>query len=298
MPELPDLLYIRDYLRRQVLGRTIAAAELRQPVVLRNAVGDPLEHALKSLTITGIDIQGPFLRLTVSATLELVINLMLAGQIQHQRKPDRALGHICVSLHLDDGTRLNICDQQKMAKVYLVHTGNDGAIPGFRTPGVNVFSPDFTPEELRRRAAEHPRMQVRVLINDRTVLDSVGNAYADEILFAAGIHPKTLAGTLDPEEWTRLHDAIRAVMNDGVRAVADARQPIHVKVRDHMRVRNRKGSPCPRCGSTIRREGVRGYDVFFCPTCQPARRRVFIDWKEPPPADSPDASHTESDHTA
>lgn len=298
MPELPDLLYIRDYLRRHVLGRTIAAAELRQPVVLRNAVGDPLEHALKSLTITGIDIQGPFLRLTVSATLELVINLMLAGQIQHQRKPDRALGHICVSLYLDDGTRLNICDQQKMAKVYLVHTGNDGAIPGFRTLGVNVFSPDFTPEELRRRAAGHPRMQVRVLINDRTVLDSIGNAYADEILFAAGIHPKTLAGTLDPEEWTRLHDAIRAVMNDGVRAVADARQPIHVKVRDHMRVRNRKGSPCPRCGSTIRREGVRGYDVFFCPTCQPARRRVFIDWKEPPLADSPDASHTEPDHTA
>ncbi|HSQ75365.1 MAG TPA: DNA-formamidopyrimidine glycosylase family protein, partial [Bacteroidota bacterium] len=212
MPELPDLLYIRDYLLRQVLGRTIAAAELRQPVVLRNAVGDPLEHALKSLTITGIDIQGPFLRLTVSATLELVINLMLAGQIQHQRKPDRALGHICVSLHLDDGTRLNICDQQKMAKVYLVHTGNDGAIPGFRTLGVNVFSPDFTPEELRRRAAEHPRMQVRALINDRKILDSIGNAYADEILFAAQIHPKTLAGTLDPEEWARLHDAIRVVM--------------------------------------------------------------------------------------
>jgi formamidopyrimidine-DNA glycosylase len=298
MPELPDLLYIRDYLRRQVLGRTITAAELRQPVVLRNALGDPLEHALKSLTITRIDIQGPFLRLTVSATLELVINLMLAGQIQHQRKPDRALGHICVSLHLDDGTRLNICDQQKMAKVYLVHTGNDGAIPGFRTPGVNVFSPDFTPEELMRRAAEHPRMQVRVLINDRTILDSIGNAYADEILFAAQMHPKTLAGILVPEEWARLHDAIRVVMNDGVRAVADARQPIHVKVRDHMRVRNRKGSPCPRCGSTIRREGVRGYDVFFCPTCQPARRRVFIDWKKPPPVDSPDASHTETDHTA
>jgi len=287
MPELPDLVYIRDYLRNHVVHRTIVAAELRQPVVLRNAVGDPLPHALTSLTITGIDVHGPFLRLTVSATLELVINLMLAGQIQHQRKPDRALGHICVSLHLDDGTRLNICDQQKMAKVYLVHKGNDAVIPGFRTLGVDISSAAFTPDELARRIADHPRMQVRALINNHGILNSIGNAYADEILFAARLHPKTFAGALDADDRQRLYDAIRDVMRDGIRAVADARQPIHVKVRDHMRVRNRKGMPCPRCGSTIRREGVRGYDVFFCPTCQPARRRVFIEWKQPPPEDPP-----------
>lgn len=282
MPELPDLLYLRDYLRQRVMHRTITAAELRQPVVLRNAVGDPLPHALASLTITGVDVRGPFLLLTVSATLELVVNLMLAGQIQHQRKPDRALGHICVSLRLDDGTRLNICDQQKMAKVYLVHAGDRSIIPGFGTLGPDILSPAFTLEELAQQIARHPRMQIRVLINDHSILNSIGNAYADEILFAARIHPKTLAGTLDAGDRERLYGAIRGVMSDGVRAVAEASQPIHVKVRDHMRVRNRKGSPCPRCGTTIRREGVRGFDVFFCPACQPARRQVFIDWKEPP----------------
>jgi len=282
MPELPDLLYIRDYLRHHVLNRTIVTAELRQPVVLRNDFGDPIERALKSLTITGINTHGPFLQLTISATLELVINLMLAGQIQHQRKPDRALGHICVALHLDDGTRINICDQQKMAKVYLVHTGKHSAIPGFDTLGIDIRSQEFTLAELKRRALEHPRRQIRVLINDRTVLDSIGNAYADEILFAARIHPKTFVGTLTEVEWEELYRAIRDVMTEGQRKVAEAGQPIHVKVRDHMRVRNRKGLPCPRCGSIIRREGVRGYDVFFCPTCQPVRRRVFIDWTKLP----------------
>lgn len=284
MPELPDLLYIRDHLRRHVVNRTITAAELRQPVVLRNAIGDPIEHALKSLTITGVEIHGPFLRLTVSGTLEIVLNLMLAGHIQHQRKPDRPLGHCCVALYLDDGTRINICDDQKMAKVYLVHTGSYSAIPGFEKLGVNILSPAFTLAEFLRRLDEHPRKQVRVLINDRTALDCIGNAYADEILFAAQIHPKTFVGTLDQAERERLYNAIRQVMADGIRAVADARQPIHVKVRDHMRVRNRKDLPCPRCGSTIRREGVRGYDVFFCPTCQPVRRKVFIDWTKQPEA--------------
>jgi formamidopyrimidine-DNA glycosylase len=113
-------------------------------------------------------------------------------------------------------------------------------------------------------------------------LDSIGNAYADEILFAARIHPKTFVGTLTEAEWEELYRAIRDVMTEGQRKVAEAGQPIHVKVRDHMRIRNRKGLPCPRCGSIIRREGVRGYDVFFCPTCQPVRRRVFIDWTKLP----------------
>jgi formamidopyrimidine-DNA glycosylase len=61
--------------------------------------------------------------------------------------------------------------------------------------------------------------------------------------------------------------------------VRRAGQPIHIKVRDHLRVRNRHGEPCPRCGTTIRREGVRGYDVFYCPSCQPPTRRHFIDWR-------------------
>ena len=284
MPELPDLLYIRDYLRQHATNRTIIAADVRQPVVLRNAVGDPPERALKTLIITGVDTHGPFLRLTISSTLELVLNLMLSGRIQHQRKPDRPLGHICMALHLDDGTRLNMCDENKMLKIYFVHTGSYGAIPGLGTLGIDILSPGFTFDEYLRRLADHPRMQIRALINDHSLLNSIGNAYADEILFAARIHPKTLAGTLEPEERERVFAAIRDVMAEGIHAVAEARQPIHVKVREHMRVRNRKGEPCPRCGTTIRREGVRGYDVFYCPTCQPPRRRVFIDWTNKPEA--------------
>jgi len=92
------------------------------------------------------------------------------------------------------------------------------------------------------------------------------------------IHPKTFVTRLGAEDIERLHEAIRGVMKWGAVCVNAAQQPIHVKVRDHMKVRNRRGEPCPRCGTTIRREGVRGHDVFFCPACQPASRKVFIDW--------------------
>lgn len=283
MPELPDLFHMLTYLRAHVVGQTIVAAEVRQPIVLRNAVGDPPELALKSMTITAVHVHGPFIRFTISSTLELIMNLMLAGRIQHQRKPDKTLGHLCMVLHLADSTRLNICDEQKMMKVYFVHSGVYTSIPQYATLGLPVMDPAFTADALAATAREHSRKQVRVFINDHTILNSIGNAYADEILFAAGIHPKTLVASLTAAELHALHAAVTAVLADGLRAVAAANQPIHVKVRDHMKVRNRKGQPCPRCGTIIRREGVRGYDVFFCPTCQPVRRKVFIDWSTLPP---------------
>ncbi len=287
MPELPDLLHMQKYLRAHVIGQTIVAAEVRQPIVLRNAVGDPPELALKSMTITAVNAEGPFIRFTIGSTLELITNLMLAGRIQHQRKPDSTLGHLCMVLHLADGTRLNICDEQKMMKIYFVHSGVYTSIPNYTKLGLPIMDPAFTADAFMAAAREHTRKQVRVFINDHTVLNSIGNAYADEILFAAGIHPKTIVASLTGEELHTLHAAIGSVMAEGVRAVDAAGQPIHVKVRDHMKVRNRKGQPCPRCGTIIRREGVRGYDVFFCPTCQPVRRKVFIDWSTLPPPEAP-----------
>lgn len=287
MPELPDLLHMQKYLRAHVVGQTIAAAELRQPIVLRNAVGDPPEFVLKSLAITAVNVHGPFIRFTISSTLELIMNLMLAGRIQHQRKPDKTLGHLCMVLHLSDGTRLNICDEQKMMKIYFVHSGVYTSIPNYTKLGLPIMEPSFTLEAFTAAAQEHSRKQVRVFINDHTILNSIGNAYADEILFAAGIHPKTIVASLTGEDLQKLHAAVAGVMADGIRAVAAANQPMHIKVRDHMKVRNRKGQPCLHCGTIIRREGVRGYDVFFCPTCQPARRKVFVDWSTLPPPASP-----------
>ncbi len=278
MPELPDLLYVRDTLRRSVVNRAVAALEVRQPIVLRNTLPDPAELALRALTITGIEVRGPFLVFTFGATLDLVVNLMLAGRVQHQRKPDKAVGYICLTFRLDDGTKLNICDEQKMAKVYLVHRGAYSSIPQFETLGIDILSSSFTLESFRSLTTAHGRKQVRAFINTHTLLSSIGNAYADEILFEARIHPKTFVGSLTPDEVDRLYAAINSIIRWGTAIVAEARQPVHVKVRDHMKVRNRKGLPCPRCGSLVRREGVRGYDVFFCPQCQPARRATFIDW--------------------
>ena len=279
MPELPDLLYIKKHLEPILIGRVVRQVIVKEPIVIRNALTTPFEEALAGKSVLSIDVRCPFLRLAFSGNLELIMNLMLAGRIQLRRPPEKEIGYLCFSLRFDEHLAVNIGDEQKMAKAYLVNKGEYGTIPKYGSLGIDILSQAFTPEEFVRLAAANRRKQVRVFINDHTILSAIGNAYADEILFEARIHPKTFVAKLSSEELMTVYGSIRSVMDWGIRKVEEAGEPIHVKVRDHMKVRNRKDAPCPRCGTTIRREGVRGYDVFFCPRCQPASRKHFIDWR-------------------
>ena len=279
MPELPDLLYIRDYLRKEIVGKTIASATVEQPVVIRLCIPGPLESVIAGKRIDAVNFRGPFLRFQLAERIEMIVNLMLAGSLQHQRAGDKAAGYGCCSFHLDDGTRLNLCDEKRMAKLYVTRAGEYSLIPKYSSRGVDVLSSAFTPDVFRTLAAKHARKQVRVFVNDQSILSAIGNAYADEILFDARIHPKTFVGKLGTEDLERLFASIVSVLHWGASEVARARKGIHVKVRDHMKVRNRHGEKCYRCGATVRREGVRGHDVYFCPSCQQATRKLFIDWK-------------------
>jgi formamidopyrimidine-DNA glycosylase len=140
-----------------------------------------------------------------------------------------------------------------------------------QTGGVDVLSPEFTRERFVS-LLRHRRDQVRVFLLDKKALDSLGNAYADEVLFEAGIHPKTWCRSLGHEDALRLHAAIVKVLGEAAREVA----PIEVKVRDFLKVRLK--DICPRCGAKIRTAGVKGMDAYFCPRCQPATRAGLVDW--------------------
>src|SRR6185503_4513357 len=130
--------------------------------------------------------------------------------------------------------------------------------------------------------AKGRRDQVRMFLMDKRTLASIGNAYADEILFAAGIHPKTFMRQLSDDDRERLFTAINQVLAHAIAEIERRNEPIEVKVRDFLSVRGRDGKPCPRCGTKIRAVRVGDGDSCFCPTCQPATRRLFLDWSKLP----------------
>jgi formamidopyrimidine-DNA glycosylase len=279
MPELPDLAHIEDKLRQAVAGRRILAARTGDPTVLRLMVSEPLPAALTGRRLETVERRGHFMRFGLEGGRVIVVNAMLVGRYRVRGEADkagdpRALG---LALQLDGGLTLQYIDDKRMGKVYVADAAQEREIPVYAQLGVDVVSPAFTPEVfaalLRKR-----RDQVRMFLMDKRALASIGNAYADEILFAARIHPKTFCNKLTPEEGAALYQAIPSVLRHAIDEIARRDEPIDVKVRDFLSVRGRDGKPCPRCGTTIRAVRVGDGDACFCPQCQPAARKLFVDW--------------------
>jgi formamidopyrimidine-DNA glycosylase len=287
MPELPDLEYIVSALGRVLPGRPILQVRVKNPIVLRLGVTGTLQDVCMGRAFGACRRHGHFVILGIGDAHELIVNLMLAGRFRlcgEREKDERSL---CLAFGLDRGEELRYLDEKQMGKVYLVPAGDRRAVPGFDAVGIEPLSPDFAVDRLREQVRSR-RDQVRAFLLDKTAVAAIGNAYADEILWAARLHPKTGCQGLTDEDIGRLYSAIRGVLSAAVEEVARRGEPIEVKVRDFLRVRNRKGQPCPACGSTIRVEGVRGHDTFYCPTCQPNRpdarlgRRQLVDWSRLP----------------
>ena len=287
MPELPDLLYIQARLKEALVGQRVVGERLREPVVMRFAVRGNLSLLL-GRRLEDVLRHAHFLVFRFE-DLDLAVNPMLAGRFRLAAPEDKEERDLVFALTFDPGDRqggappappgprvqLRYRDEKNMGKAYLLAKGDWKAAPGMAAGGIDVRSPELTPERfvslLKRR-----RDQVRVFLMDKRALDSIGNAYADEILFEAGLHPKTFCRSLSHDDAVRLHAAVVKVVREAVDEVARRSAPIDVKVRDFLKVRLR--DVCPRCGSKVRRAGVRGMDAYFCPHCQPATRSGLVDW--------------------
>ena len=281
MPELPDLVYLQKKLPPLVVGKRITEVQVSEPIVVRVLLPGDFAGALMGRAFLNVRRHGPFLIFALDGNRELVIHPMLAGRFKMTESPATAGAAACLSLSLDNDKVLHYLDNKKMGKVYLTAVGDYQSIPRFLTQGIDLLSYRFTLEYFQAQVKKS-RKQVRVLIMEQAVVSAIGNAYADEILFCSGIHPKTFCHQLDDAAIEKLHCCIIEVMRWGIAEVEKAAPALEEKFREHLRVRNRKDQPCPNCGAKIRRAGVLGYDTFFCPTCQPQTRAQFIDWRKLP----------------
>jgi formamidopyrimidine-DNA glycosylase len=284
MPELPDLVHVEAGLRAAVVGKRISAARTGDPTVLRIMVADPFPAVLAGRTLVAVDRRGHFMRFALDNDLVIVVNAMLAGRYRlvarggaaepAAKKDPRSLG---LALVLEDAPELHYLDEKRMGKVYVARAADEGTIPIYGKLGADVLSPAFTREAFGKLIARR-RDQVRAFLMDKRALASIGNAYADEILFAAGLHPKTFCNKLAPADVDALHAAIGRVLNDAIAEIRRRDEPIEVKVRDFLKVRGRDGKPCLVCGTTIRAVRVGDGDACFCPHCQPETRKLFVNW--------------------
>jgi formamidopyrimidine-DNA glycosylase len=285
MPELPDLVHVEEVLRRALVGKTVIGARTGDPTVLRLMLGEPFPALLVGRRVETVERRGHFMRFGITGGLVIVINAMLVGRYkllpggpETTRKDPRSLG---LALTLEGGPELQYLDDKRMGKVYVARTDDEPKIPVYGELGLDLLSPTFTRAAFGAAIARR-RDQVRPFLMDKHALASIGNAYADEILFAAHLHPKTFCRKIDPAGVDALYESIGRVLAEAIAEIRTRDQPTEIKVRDFLKVRGRDGKPCLVCGTTIRAVRVGVGDACFCPSCQPETRKLFINWSSGP----------------
>lgn len=268
MPELPELEVIRDVLRTRVVGKKISHVELVQPtaaIVVRDLVGRGLVESLTDATIENVMRRGKFLIFDFDAPLKLVVNPKLSGRLQLANTKDKRYKKTAFIFAFDDDNELRYYDDKAMGQVYLADDVTQ--VPDFAGMGPEPF--EISREQFRERLRGY-RGEIKGVLTRGEFIAGIGNAYADEILWHAQLHPYRKRTQLTREETGRLYDAIQDTLRESIEMVrVQMGEKIHLEPRNFFKIHMRTGEPCPRCGTTISEIRANQRITNFCRTCQP-----------------------------
>ncbi len=275
MPELPEVETIRRQLAPELEGRTIVDAEILDHRWTRPDLPGAAEEELRGAAVVSVGRAGKYLVWELTGDRHLLMHLRMTGTLLFDPRAEPV--HTRVRFELDSGHRLVYVDPRRFGTGHLVHgTPARDAYLAARL-GVEPLTPEFTPQYLRR-AAHGRTAPVKAFLLDQRRIAGVGNIYADEALFRAGIHPLRPAGRLTAVQVARLRDAVEEALQAGIDAkgasIDDFRHLDGARgsFQDKFLVHLRAGEPCPNCGSTLRKIVVGGRGTYVCERCQPRPR--------------------------
>jgi formamidopyrimidine-DNA glycosylase len=287
VPELPEVETIRRQLVPHVEGRTIASAQILDPRWTRPDPPGLVEAQLRGAVVERLGRAGKYLVWSLSEDRYLLQHLRMTGTLLYD--PPAAPQHTRVLLELEDGHRVVYVDPRRFGTGHLVHGADARDAYLDERLGVEPFTPEFTAEHLRTQARGRTA-PVKAFVLDQRRVAGVGNIYADEALFRAGIHPLRPAGRLTTADWERVREGIEEALSAGIEAkgasIDDFRHVDGARgsFQDLFLVHRRAGQPCARCGATIAKIVAGGRGTYVCERCQPRPRRAARRAGAMPPA--------------
>jgi formamidopyrimidine-DNA glycosylase len=287
VPELPEVEVVRRGLAQWVTGRTVATVEVHHPRAVRRHLegADHFVSAVTGRTFTDARRRGKYLWLPLAdadgspAGTAMVAHLGMSGQllVEKPSAPDET--HLRARFTFTDGGReLRFVDQRTFGGL-AVEECTEGEIPARLAhiaidPLDEAFDVDAFTAALRRRHTE-----VKRALLDQTLIGGVGNIYADESLWRAGLHGARPTDKLTRAQVAALLDGVRDVLGEALAQGGTSFDSLYVDVNGQsgyfsrfLAVYGQADRPCPRCGTPIRRESFMNRSSYSCPQCQPSPR--------------------------
>jgi formamidopyrimidine-DNA glycosylase len=271
MPELPEVEALAEDLRGRLDGRAITKVHVAQFSALKTY--DPPLTAVEGTLVDNVTRHGKFIDIEASG-VHLVLHLARGGWIRWRDEipaaPPRpgSKSGLAIRVVLDDDTGLDITEggTKKRLALYVVHDPQD--VPGVASLGPDPLADDFTLARFREILEGQGRKQIKGVLRMQSIIAGIGNAYSDEILWAAKMSPFKPA-EMTEEESESLYNALRTTLKEAVeRDSGLAMSELKGEKKSNLAVHGKAGKKCPVCGDTVLEVSFADSSLQYCPTCQ------------------------------
>lgn len=273
MPELPEVETIRRSLKKKICDCQINHVEVLLKKIIRRPDVESFISLLEGQKITGVGRRGKYLLIKIGNFQVLAVHLRMTGRLVFTTPDIPWDQHTHVVFQLDNGGELRFHDVRKFGTMDLLTPEEMKGFPPLCSLGPDALDPELTEDAFKKRLKGR-RGQIKNLLLNQSFVAGIGNIYANEILWKAGIHPERLADSLSSREQKRFYHAMQAVLTLAI-------EHHGTTLRDYvdgegnpggfqnlLAVHGKEGEPCPCCGKPVVRAKLGGRSAYYCSACQ------------------------------
>ena len=277
MPELPEVETIRRELERDVIGKRIKTVEVPGArSIHRQASKKAFITRLEGTKFTAVDRKGMYLVLKIDTGDILVIHLGTSGQLLRNAAKDDVAKHTQVVITFTQTGQLRFVDPRAVGELFVTTPEELNAeVPELETLGVDPVEEPMSWQTFGHLLLKH-KMKLKAFLTDQSIIAGLGDVYADEILFAAGLRYDRMSDSLSTQEMRRLYRSLVETLHDAIKyggsTLADEEYVDLAGKRgeyqEHHKVYDREKEACRRCRTPIHKTKFQGRNTFFCTQCQ------------------------------
>ena len=273
MPELPEVETIKRELLEKVKGKRVSGVRVEKEKSVKLVSPGEFEKILVGKVFSDIQRRGKYLIIYLDSESTLIVHLRVTGRLLFSKDGQKIPKYTKIIFTFDDGSQLFFSDMRGFGTAYLVAGTDFGLIPGLAQIGPEPLESNFSPEVLANLLRKK-RGKIKPILMDQSFIAGVGNIYAQETLFRAGIHPERDVSTLSKEEIKAIYESLTTILRQAIAhrgTSTDTYVDLNGKkgsFEAQLQVYGKEDQTCMKCGNPIRKKKIAGRGTCFCPKCQ------------------------------